>query len=450
MSVRTGVAALASTLALAACVRGASMASPSASSTTPANDAAVARGAAAVAGAQVATSHRVASIASRRFGHDVLWNALAPSTGATPGGTLRVREIGRSMQGRPLRAVTWGRGPTTVLLWSQMHGDESTATMALADLLAWMSSGAPAAPALRERLAASLTVVMVPMLNPDGAELFQRENAAGIDVNRDARRLATPEARALEALRDSIRPAFGFNLHDQGARTLVGPGGPPAAIALLAPAAEESRAWGPVRATAREIAAEVAAVLAREIPGRVAKYNDAHEPRAFGDLMQRWGTSTVLIESGSLPDDPEKQRLRALNVVAIVTALDAIATGRHRGADVRPYESLPTNSGGAVDVLVRGGWLVLPGQAPMRADLALNYEEPVARLRPRLRDVGDLAAATAIDTVEAEGLYVHPAASMLTERGGARWLRLGAPAALTLRSGAEVGSAVVRVIGEER
>ena len=55
-----------------------------------------------------------------------------------------------------------------------------------------------------------------------------------------------------------------------------------------------------------------------------------------------------------------------------------------------------------------------------------------------------------VDTVEAKGLYVHPAASMLTERGRARWLRLGAPAAITLRRGAEAGSAVVRTIGEER
>jgi hypothetical protein len=38
--------------------------------------------------------------------------------------------------------------------------------------------------------------------------------------------------------------------------------------------------------------------------------------------MQQWGTSTVLIESGALPDDPQKQRLRALNVAAILGALD--------------------------------------------------------------------------------------------------------------------------------
>jgi hypothetical protein len=37
-----------------------------------------------------------------------------------------------------MNAVTHGHGPTTVLLWSQMHGDESTATMALADIFAFL------------------------------------------------------------------------------------------------------------------------------------------------------------------------------------------------------------------------------------------------------------------------------------------------------------------------
>ena len=34
---------------------------------------------------------------------------------------------------------------------------------------------------------------MVPMLNPDGAERFQRRNAQGIDINRDALLLQSPE-----------------------------------------------------------------------------------------------------------------------------------------------------------------------------------------------------------------------------------------------------------------
>ena len=395
-------------------------------------------------GHAVAERHRVDVIRSRKFTHSELWSAMGPSLGA-PG--VKVGEAGVSMQGRPIRTVTLGNGPVTVLLWSQMHGDESTATMSLADILAWFASTSPAAPELRERLTSRLKVVMIPMLNPDGAELFQRENAIGIDINRDARNLSTPEARLLKAVRDSLKPQFGFNLHDQNARTLTGSNGSQVAIALLAPAADEERSYGPTRTTARMVASVIAAVLRKEIPGRLARYNDAHEPRAFGDLMQQWGTSTVLIESGAMPDDPEKQKLRTLNVVAILSALDAMATESWRAADISAYEGIPSNSRSAVDLLVRGGSIVMPGGQPVRADMAFNYEEAVAKHDLRLRDVGDLRAQVALDTMDVTGLYLHPAASMLTQRGTAVWMRFDTTATVTVRRGQQATSDSVSTIG---
>ena len=376
-------------------------------------------------------------------GYEIWAEAMAPALRSP---ALRVTEIGRSVQGRPLRAVTFGSGPLKVLLWSQMHGDEATATMSLADLTAWFADAGSADP-LRDRIARELTVVMVPMLNPDGAALFQRENALGIDINRDARRLVTPEARALKALRDSIGADFGFNLHDQNARTLTGPRGRQVAIALLAPASDAARSWGPTRTRARHVAAVVAGVLGQEIEAHIARYDDSFEPRAFGDLMQQWGTSTVLIESGAMAGDPEKQRLRALNVVAILSALDAIATGSYASVPTTPYDRLSTNSRSALDLVIRGGSIVMPGQAPVRADVAINYDEPVQRVGPRVRDVGDLEALVALDTIDATGLFLHADATALMEQGGQRWLRIGAPAAFTLRRGPAVSSEAVRTVG---
>ncbi len=388
---------------------------------------------------RIAQRHRVSVIDERRFTHRELWSAMAPAL-ASP--VLRSEEIGRSINGRVLRAVTFGQGATKVLLWSQMHGDEATASMSLADIFAFLASGE--ADPLRDRLARELTITFVPMLNPDGAELFQRENAAGIDVNRDGRQLSTPEARALKALRDRIEPHFGFNLHDQSARTRAGPSGLPSGIALLAPAHDDSRSYNETRARARLVAATIAGILQHEIPGRIAQYDDTFNPRAFGDLMQQWGTSTVLIESGALPGDPQKQRLRALNVAAILGALDAIATGSFANADPDVYENLPRNAGGASDLLVVGGRIVLPGVPPMLADLAINYDDAVARTGARVRDVGDLREMVAIDTLDATGLFLHPTKAALTRRSGSTWLQLGAPAAIELRRGEKGNSALVR------
>ena len=390
---------------------------------------------------RVADRYRVAAIVTRRITHADYWSALQPSLVSK---RLKVDVIGRSMLGRELRSITFGTGPTKVLLWSQMHGDEATATMALADILAWMT--ASNVDGIRDRIASSLTVVMIPMLNPDGAERFQRENAVGIDVNRDARRLSTPEARALKAVHEKLKPDFGFNLHDQNARTRVGRTGPQAAIALLAPAADSARSWPPLRARARLIAAGLARDFDSQVPGRVSKYDDAFNPRAFGDLMGVWGTSTILIESGAMPNDPDKQGLRRLNAAAIIRTLDAIATRAYEQSDPSDYEKLQYNTSGAFDLLVRGGQIVLPGLQPVVADVAINFEDAVARTGGRVRDVGDLAGVVAVDTLDATGAFLHPRPEALTSNGPRGYLAVGSRAALDIRAGPDTTSALKRRI----
>lgn len=391
---------------------------------------------------RIAKQYRVDGLNSRRFTHDTFWRVVAPSLKSS---ALRTEEIGKSMQGRAIRTVTFGEGKTKVLMWSQMHGDESTATMALADIFNYLA--APGSDPLRDRLKSGLTIVFIPMLNPDGAQLFQRRNAAAIDINRDARRLSTPEARALKAERDRLQPEFGFNLHDQNARTRVGPNGKQAAIALEVPAYSADRSYNDVRTRGRLVAATLADMFQSQIPGRVAKYDETFNARAFGDNMQKWGVSTVLIESGALPDDPEKQKLRTLNAAAILGVLDAIATGSYANANPASYESLESNEGGAHNILVMGGKLVLPGEEPMLMDLAIDYDDAVAHRAPRLREAGDLAEEVAIDTVDASGLFIHPTGSSLARGAGGARLVLGAPASFDIRRGPDRSSALVRHIG---
>lgn len=394
-------------------------------------------------GLAIAEQYRNPGITDRRFTHATLWKALEAPLRSPD---LRSREIGQSNQGRGIRAITFGHGRTTVLLWSQMHGDESTATMALADIFRFLAEAKD--DPLRQRLDSLLTITFVPMLNPDGAELFQRENAQGIDLNRDARRLSTPEGRALKSLRDELKPDFGFNLHDQSARARVGQGGEQAAIALLAPATDASRGFNDVRSRGRLVASVIAQVLAQDIPGRIAKYDDTFNPRAFGDLIQQWGTSTVLIESGALPDDPQKQRLRRLNVAAILGALDAIATSSYRDAGPDAYEKLPFNASNSNDLLILGGMIVVPGRDPYRADLAIAYDDAVATVGGKIREIGDLDGAIGLDTLDATGLFIHPKAEILTLKDGKNWLKVGSKALLEIRKGAETSSALVKQLSE--
>jgi hypothetical protein len=347
---------------------------------------------------------RVAGLEDRAFLPEHWWDVAAPL--ATQARGFSTEEIGRSAEGRPLRHVSWGHGAIPVLLWSQMHGDESTASMALADLFRFLGEH-PEHP-LVQRLRQGTTLHFLPVMNPDGATRFQRRNAQGIDVNRDARALASPEARALHDLRERVKPAFGFNLHDQNVGTRAGDSDRGTAIALLAPAYNEAREVNAVRARAIEVAVAIRAVLEPYITGHIAKWDDAFNPRAFGDLTSKAGVSTILIESGGIDGDRQKQRLRKLNFLALAGALDAIATGSHAGLPRARYEELPENGRTWPDLRITGGMLALPGQPEAKVDLLIDFERPLLERGGTIAEIGDLGDTRARRTIDASGLYIVP------------------------------------------
>ena len=386
---------------------------------------------------------RVSGLDQRRFGPEAYWSILGPLLDASP--ALVCERVGESAEGRPLRMVSCGEGGVTVLAWSQMHGDESTASMALADIFSFLARY-PAHPLARS-LPRRLRLHFVPMLNPDGAARFQRHNAAGIDVNRDARRLATPEGRALKAVRDRVRPDFGFNLHDQSIRFRVGDSDRMAAIALLAPAFNAGRAINERRATAMRVCGVVRQAIEPLVGGHVARYEDTFNPRAFGDLMGVWGASTILIESGGWPGDPEKQYLRKVNFVGILSALASIADGSHAEVDLALYDGLPPNGRLVSDLLLSGGTVIAPGLAPIVADVLIEYRDPLARSGATIVEVGDLAEREARETFAADGLFLIAGKGHQGPGGRVR-LRPGTPVDLVIARD-PAGREVVRRIFPE-
>src|SRR5688500_14926922 len=216
-------------------------------------------------------------------------------------GRVSLEKAGGSVEGRPIHLLKVGRGPRHVLLWSQMHGDEPSATPALLDVARHLLTSRDPD---ERRILDELTLLMLPMLNPDGTERYQRRNAQEIDVNRDALSLATPEGRLLKESRDRYQPVLGFNLHDQRRRTAVGDTGRLASIALLAVAGDPEGTVTPERLRAKRICSALIAALAPFVPGAIARYDEDWSPRAFGDNLTAWGTPAVLIESGGPPPDP--------------------------------------------------------------------------------------------------------------------------------------------------
>jgi hypothetical protein len=326
-----------------------------------------------------------------------------------------LEQIGESVEGRSLNHVRVGTGAMPILLWSQMHGDEPTATSALFDLFEYFSRHREE-PVVR-RILSQLTLHVVPMLNPDGAERFQRRNAQSIDINRDALRLQTPEGRALKALRDKLNPRVGFNLHNQGWGTAVGDPPKAASISLLSVAYDEKRSENAGRVLTKKICAVIRDSLEPFASGQIGRYDDSFEVRAFGDNITLWGTPVVLIETGPWPSEEPDAPLIRLNFVALVSALDALATGNVNRADPKRYESLPMNDSGLFYVLVRNATVINgAGVGPYVADIGITGNRRVravagkreVQIAMNISDMGDLRKSGALRVIDASGMTAVP------------------------------------------
>ncbi len=254
-----------------------------------------------------------------------------------------VEEIGKSVEQRTIYSIKIGTGNTVVLLWSQMHGNEPTATAAIFDILHFLTA-IDNNDGFRKRILEELTLYFVPMLNPDGAERFKRENALGIDINRDALALSSPESKILKSIRNKTNADYGFNLHDQSPYYSAGDNNKPASISFLASSFNQAKDINEKRKSAMRTIVAMNRMLQTEIKDMVATYNDDFMPNAFGDNIAKWGTSVILIESGGYSiEDVEKQTIRRLNYLSILTALYSIATKQNMQIDYKEYFNIPTN-----------------------------------------------------------------------------------------------------------
>ena len=314
---------------------------------------------------------------------------------ARSGGLFTMEDVGTSLEGRRLSLIRTGTGPRRVMLWSQMHGDEPTATQALLDIMNGMIAW-KAEPWLTAMLN-EVSIFMLPLLNPDGAERRDRLNAAGININRDALALASPEAQVLRSMFDTYRPDFGFNLHDQELSS-VGDAPVATALALLAPPPTADRRTTSTRLRAIRLAAHIARMVGPYAGGNITRYDDAFEPRAFGDWFQAAGMSTVLIESGHRVGDPEKAFSRKLNVIGILGALRSIANHSYADTELDHYHVLPLNGKRVFDVLLRGVELQHPGGWNRMVDVGLAFQKDHATVL--IKEIGDLQTHGGLEVVE--------------------------------------------------
>jgi hypothetical protein len=347
-------------------------------------------------------AYQESRLTKRRFDASI-WQELLMEWSNSP--HLTVKQIGETFEKRPIHEVRFGEGPIQIIAWSQMHGDEATATLALCDIFKFINSNDPEFSKIREILHQKLTIRFIPYLNADGAARWARETALGIDMNRDAKNQFSPEAKILSDWADSIKPLFAFNLHDQNRLYSVGNSAHQTHIAYLATTGDNDGTWTESRVRAGKLANRLTRLTQEKIPNKVAKWTDEYNDRAFGDNFQKRGYGLLLLESGGAGWDLEKQSLRQLNASILLDAFYSIATDSYQNENLETYEALATNERSIFDIkLIQAP---LESSGTIRGDIGINLQEtPDGKTDINyswtVEEIGDLHHMYALTTLNAQ------------------------------------------------
>ncbi|NMH88202.1 M14 family metallopeptidase [Flavivirga algicola] len=308
--------------------------------------------------------------------------------------------IGESVLNNPIYGLKIGAGNKRILMWSQMHGNESTTTKALFDLLNTFLKDT----SLKGILEAC-TLYVIPILNPDGAEAYTRINANRVDLNRDAQDLSQPESKVLRSIFNSFKPHFCYNLHGQRTIFSAGRTNKSATVSFLSPAQDENCTITPNRKVAMEIIGVMNDTLQKIIPNQVGVYDDAFNLNCVGDTFQREGIPTVLFEAGHYEGDYDREITRELIYTSYISSLSYIANKDVIGNYHESYFEIPENEKCFYDIIVRNAKV-----GHMKKDIAIQYQEKLVNGKieffPKIEKIESLDAFFGHKEIDASGFEV--------------------------------------------
>ena len=274
---------------------------------------------------------------------------------------------GHSERNQPIFAVKAGNGPSKILIWSQMHGNESTSTKALFDFIFNI-----------EYLGISsflqhCSLFIIPILNPDGAQDYNRFNANGIDLNRDAQALTQSESRVLREAFNVFKPDFCFNMHDQRSIYCVGSTKNSASLSFLAPAEDEVCSISCNREQAMGVISEIYNVLKLFIPDQISRFDDTFNINCVGDQFQSFGVPTILFEAGH-SGDYYREDTRKYMLIALLSAIKCVSQKTLPKNAVETYLNIPESRPLFFDVLIKNVSFEVDRKTAI-SDIGIIYEE---------------------------------------------------------------------------
>jgi hypothetical protein len=303
--------------------------------------------------------------------------------------------------GKDIPLIKIGNGPKIVLGWSQMHGNESTTTKAIFDFLKFISQKEVFQSEIRQFLE-TYTFYIFPMLNPDGAELYTRENANEIDLNRDAQNLSQSESRCLRDTFERLKPSLCLNLHDQ--RSIYGfKNGKSAVVSFLSPAADANRKVTEARKIAMSQIAKMSHFLQKYIPGQIGRYDDSFNNACVGDTFQKAGVPTILFEAGHYGQDYQREKTREYIFYSLLSLFDIIEVQK-KSSDHKDYFDIPENLKNYNDFILRN--VKIPNER-RNVSIAIQYTEVLKNNEidfvPVIDEIGKLDTKFGYKEVDAKG-----------------------------------------------
>lgn len=267
---------------------------------------------------------------------------------------LKIKNEGNSVESRVITSYNIGHGPIKILIWSQMHGNESTSTKAIYDFLNLIRLDLPQFKELKDLLN-HLSLKIIPVLNPDGAQEFTRVNANQVDLNRDAELKSQPETQILFSIIDEFKPSLCFNMHGQRTIFSVGDTDRPATLSFLSASSDSKRSVTPTRLKSMAVINEINDLLTSFIPGQIGRYDDAFNINCTGDYLHAKQIPTVLFESGHFKDDYEREKVRVFTLLSFIKALEASTNFSTNNEQLVPkkYLEIPENKKLFYDVIIK-------------------------------------------------------------------------------------------------
>ncbi|AJD89853.1 peptidase M14 carboxypeptidase A [Jeotgalibacillus malaysiensis] len=274
---------------------------------------------------------------------------------------LEVEKIGESVKGRDLFVAKYIQNPEnpTILFLTQQHGNEQLTTEGALEFIKHMGTGK------MKGVLDGVNVLIVPMLNPDGAmgdvdfslddyiasgdRNLTRYNALEVDLNRDHVDKIQPETKALhENVMQKYDIDYMIDLHHQGAQSerdgklvsgsILYPTTPNADPAVV----EKSKQLGSV----------VFNAIDSKGWGHLGKYNGGSaETISRNGIAVEYGISTLLFEMRGMSDHFYEsyvlgQKSNGYLIKQTVTTLDAavraISDGSINDADISFWDTLAT------------------------------------------------------------------------------------------------------------